>query len=326
MATDIQEQLTKYLTDAHSIEEQALAQLRTAPDFAGDPKLAAGFREHLTETEGHERLVRELLEARGAKPSRLKDTVMALGGKGFLLFARLQPDTPGKLLAHALSYEGLEWASYELLMRVAERAGETEAVQTARRIRDEERRMIDRLEGCFDQAVEASLRDVGRDDLTEQLRKYLADAHAIEEQAIQLLERAPQMSHEPTLEQIYEEHLAETREHEDLVTQRLQALGGDPSTLKDAALRLGALNWGAFFQGHPDTPGKLAAFAHAFEYLEIGAYEQLKRVAERTGEQETVQMAERILEQERAAAARIAGAFDRAVEASLGAVGVTEKG
>ena len=31
MAADIQEQLTKYLTDAHSIEEQALAQLRTAP-------------------------------------------------------------------------------------------------------------------------------------------------------------------------------------------------------------------------------------------------------------------------------------------------------
>jgi hypothetical protein len=30
------EQLVKYLTDAHSVEEQALAQLRTAPDIAGD--------------------------------------------------------------------------------------------------------------------------------------------------------------------------------------------------------------------------------------------------------------------------------------------------
>ena len=37
MATDIQEQLTKYLIDAHSIEEQALAQLRTAPKLAGRP-------------------------------------------------------------------------------------------------------------------------------------------------------------------------------------------------------------------------------------------------------------------------------------------------
>ena len=122
MPDDIHEQLTKYLTDAHSIEVQALAQLRTAPDLAGDPELAKNFREHLRETEGHERLVREALEARGEKPSRTKDVVMAVGGKGFLLFARLQPDTPGKLLAHALSYEGLELASYELLHEVATRA------------------------------------------------------------------------------------------------------------------------------------------------------------------------------------------------------------
>ena len=53
--TTLAEQLTKYLTDAHSIEVQALAQLRTAPDIAGDPELAASFREHLEETEEHER-------------------------------------------------------------------------------------------------------------------------------------------------------------------------------------------------------------------------------------------------------------------------------
>ena len=121
--TEITEQLTKYLTDAHSIEEQALAQLRTAPEIAGDPELSAAYREHLRETEGHERLVRELLEARGAKPSLTKDVVMKVGGKGFLLFARLQPDTPGKLHSHALSYEALELSSYELLRDVAERAG-----------------------------------------------------------------------------------------------------------------------------------------------------------------------------------------------------------
>jgi ferritin-like metal-binding protein YciE len=54
--TEITEQLTKYLTDAHSIEEQALAQLRTAPEIAGDPELSAAYREHLRETEGHERI------------------------------------------------------------------------------------------------------------------------------------------------------------------------------------------------------------------------------------------------------------------------------
>jgi ferritin-like metal-binding protein YciE len=92
--------------------------------------------------------------------------------------------------------------------------------------------------------------------------------------------------------------------------------------MKDAAMRLGALNWGAFFQGHPDTPGKLAAFARAFEHLEIGGYEQLRRVAERAGDEETADVVVQILAQEREAAARIAGAFGEAVEASLEAQGV----
>ena len=322
MPDDIHEQLTKYLTDAHSIEVQALAQLRTAPDLAGDPELAKNFREHLRETEGHERLVREALEARDAKPSRTKDAVMAVGGKGFLLFARLQPDTPGKLHAHALSYEGLELSSYELLARVADRAGETTVVETARRIAGEERAMMERLEAGFERAVEASLREVEPDDLQTQLRKYLADAHAIEEQAIALLERGPKLAGNEHLAQIYAEHLDETRDHAEVVQERLGALGGDTSSLKDAALRLGALNWGAFFQGHPDTPGKLAAFAHAFEYLEIGGYEQLKLVAARAGDGETVQSVERILAQEREAAQRIAGAFDEAAAAALESQGI----
>ena len=320
--SELTEQLTKYLTDAHSIEEQALAQLRTAPDIAGDPHLSSAYREHLTETEGHERRVRDLLETRGAKPSVVKDTVMKIGGKGFLLFARLNPDTPGKLHAHALSYEALELSSYQLLRGVAERAGDQQAAEAADEIAQEERAMIERLESNFDLAVDAALRQLQPDDLGEQLRKYLADAHAIEEQAIALLERGPKLAGSETLAAIYSEHLDETRDHAEAVEARLEALGGDPSTLKDAALRLGALNWGAFFQAHPDTPGKLAAFARAFEHLEIGGYEQLKRVAERAGDLETAGVAERILTQEREAADRIAGAFGEALTASLEAQGV----
>jgi ferritin-like metal-binding protein YciE len=317
MSTDLHDQLTKYLTDAHSIEEQALAQLRRAPDIAGDDELSRNYREHLRETEGHESEVRRLLEVRDAKPSRVKDTVMAVGGKGFLLFARLQPDTPGKLHAHALSYEALELSSYELLGGVAELAEELEVVEAAQRIAGEEREMMQRLEATFDRAVDASLREVGRDDLDEQLRKYLADAHAIEEQAAALLERGPNLAGDSTLADIYARHLEETRRHAEAVEQRLNALGGDPSSVKDAAMRLGALNWGAFFQGHPDTPGKLAAFARAFEHLEIGGYEQLKRVAARAGDEETVRVVDDILADERRASHAIAGAFDRAVQASL---------
>ncbi|HZQ64207.1 MAG TPA: DUF892 family protein [Gaiellaceae bacterium] len=322
MADTIDEQLIKYLADAHSIEEQALQQLRSAPDAAGDEELARIFREHLTETEGHEQTIRARLESRGESPSRVKDLLMRMGGAGFLLFAQVQPDTPGKLVAHAYSYEHLEVASYETLARVAARAGDEETEAAASRIRDEEQRMADRLASSFDVAVEASLREVSPDDLDSQLNSYLADAHAIEAQAISLLDKAPDSAGDPALATLYTSHLEETHEHQRAIDRRLEEREAGRSMVKDLAMRAGGLSWGSFFKAHPDTPGKLAVFAFAFEHLEIAAYEELRRVAERAGDTETAALAERILVEERAAAAKLAGAFDRAVDASLQAVGV----
>ena len=71
----LDEQITKYLTDIHSIEEQALAQMRAAPKIAGSPALAAIYAEHCTETEGQERDVRAALEARGARQDLERVTV-----------------------------------------------------------------------------------------------------------------------------------------------------------------------------------------------------------------------------------------------------------
>lgn len=82
-------------------------------------------------------------------------------------------------------------------------------------------------------------------------------------------------------------------------------------------MTLGALNWGAFFQAQPDTPAKLAAFAYAFEHLEIAAYELLARVAHRVGDARAVQLAGEVLLEERAAAQRLRGLFVPALEASL---------
>src|SRR5438270_1531501 len=158
--TTIDEQLVKYLADAHSIEEQALQQLRGAPKASGDPELEAIFRDHLAETEGHERAITARLEAHGESASKAKDLLMRVGGAGFLLFAKAQPDTPGKLVAHAYSYEHLELASYELLTRVAERSGDRRTVEEAQRIRDEERQMADRLAASFGRGVDASLREL----------------------------------------------------------------------------------------------------------------------------------------------------------------------
>src|SRR4029079_10243061 len=103
-----------------------------------------------TRANAQSKLVRQRLEARGQSPSAVKDAIMKLGGKAFLLFARAMPETPGRLVVHAYSYEALEWAGYEMLVRFAEKAGDDQTVETARTIGAQERTMMQRLEQGFD--------------------------------------------------------------------------------------------------------------------------------------------------------------------------------
>jgi ferritin-like metal-binding protein YciE len=319
----IQEQIVKYLGDVHAIEEQALPQVKAAPKIAGDPTIADAFERHIGETENHEERVRERLEALGGSPNKLKDVAGAVSGPAFVLFAKSQPDTPGKLVTHAYSYEHMELAAYELLSRVAERGHDQETVSMAKDIAAQESEMASRLSDNWDRAVEASLAANGEGDLGKQLDKYLSDAHAIEGQALQMLKKAIDIGGDPQLSKDYEEHGAETEAHQRIVEQRLEARGASSNALKDAAMRLGAINWGAFFQFQPDTPAKLAGFSYAFEHLEIASYEQLRRVAERAGDEATARAAESILREERHAAETLWNGFDRALDASLESLGVT---
>jgi ferritin-like metal-binding protein YciE len=289
--------------------------MRRAPKLVeGD--LAEAFRHHLEETESQERRVRERLEAHGAAPAKLKDVAAQAGGLGMVLFARSQPDTPGKLTAHAFSYEHMEVAAYELLNRIANRNGDEETAAMAAAVAEEERAMAARLAGCFDLAVETSLDGAGAEVAERHLNAYLADAHAIEAQSQALLKKGAAIVGAEELARVFQDHLSETVGQSRRLEQRLQARGSSPSTVKDAALRLGGLNWGVFMAVQPDTPPKLAGFAYAVEHLEIGSYELLRRVAERAGDDATVAAASLTLEQERGAAEAIAGHWDAALDAA----------
>ncbi len=79
---------------------------------------------------------------------------------------------------------------------------------------------------------------------------------------------------------------------------------------------------GLTVQAMPDTPGKLAAVAFAFEHLEIASYTMLRIVAEEAGDNLTVELAERILPVERQAAQLIERNLELAARRSLRAVGI----
>src|SRR4051812_49948700 len=92
--SDVQEQLVKHLTDMHSIEVQAQAQMKAAPKMAGTEELARIYEEHERETAEQKRMVDERLEAHGESPSKLKDVVAGAPPAPLLLFAQTPPETP----------------------------------------------------------------------------------------------------------------------------------------------------------------------------------------------------------------------------------------
>jgi ferritin-like metal-binding protein YciE len=155
-------------------------------------------------------------------------------------------------------------------------------------------------------------------EVDRQLAKALKDAHAIEKQATRLLEAGKRLIGDSEIAGIFSAHLIQTSEHERYVAERLDARGASPSKVKDAAAELGALGLGGLLAAVPDTPVRLISVAFAFENLEVAHYRLLRRLAERAGDRQTLEVAERILEQEEAAAELVAGTFDRVLERALG--------
>jgi ferritin-like metal-binding protein YciE len=157
---DLRDKLVDYLTDVHSLEQNAIEQLRTGVKEAGSDDLKAALQEHLTETEEHERLVSERLEGLGESPSKLKDLAQKGGALMTGTLAKAAPDTTGKLAAQAYAFEHLEIASYKMLTVVAQRAGDQETIQLAQRILGQEQAAAQKLEGLIEPVAEYDLRQM----------------------------------------------------------------------------------------------------------------------------------------------------------------------
>lgn len=157
----LRDKLVTYLTDVHSTEENALQMLRTGVDSVEEPRLAAALREHLAETEEHERRVRERLEAHDAGPSKLKDTMQKGGAMAGGAMAKMAPDTSGKTAIQAYAFEHVEIASYRMLRLVADHAGDPQTVQVAERILEQEHAAAQTLEGLLEPVAEYDLHQQG---------------------------------------------------------------------------------------------------------------------------------------------------------------------
>jgi ferritin-like metal-binding protein YciE len=156
MGDGTEEQLVQALADAHAMEKQSLTTLQAAVEVAGDPQLEALYRGHVVETERHIELIEERLAAHEGSSSKIKDLAGRVSALALGAGVITQSNTPAKLVAVAYGYENFEVASYELLRRLAERAGDSETVGAVDRILVNERQAVEKLGASYDLALQAS--------------------------------------------------------------------------------------------------------------------------------------------------------------------------
>jgi ferritin-like metal-binding protein YciE len=154
VAHDWNEDLVTHLQDAHAMEQKSLQTLEAAVKVAGDPQLESLYQGHIAETKRHLELLEERLQSHEASRSVVKDLAGRLAAVGVGAGLVAQPDTPARLLAVAYGFEHFEIASYELLRRVADRAGDQAAAEMVDKILVNERQAADKLAASYDLALE----------------------------------------------------------------------------------------------------------------------------------------------------------------------------
>jgi ferritin-like metal-binding protein YciE len=140
-------------------------------------------------------------------------------------------------------------------------------------------------------------------ELNENLIDWLRDAHAMEQQAEQMLKaQASRIEHYPKIKARIEQHLQETLGQQKLLAGCIERLGGKPSAMKDVMGKVMAFGQAAGGALNSDEIVKGAIAGYVFENLEIATYTALIAAAKIAGDQETVRVCEEILPQEEAMA------------------------
>jgi ferritin-like metal-binding protein YciE len=186
-------------------------------------------------------------------------------------------------------------------------------VEVARAIRSQEAAIMRRIESLLPGTLAASMDGRSPSELQDLVRDGLAEAHAIELQSIELLRSGRRIVGEQGFSGLVAEHLAAERQHENAVEKRRVELDSRPSAAEEAMLLRARVSHLSDLGSVPDGTARYAAYLFAVQYLEIGAYEQLRRIAERAGDHETYQLTSRILREERHAADRLTLHLERSV-------------
>jgi ferritin-like metal-binding protein YciE len=128
----------------------------------------------------------------------------------------------------------------------------------------------------------------------------LKNAHALEKQATQLIERQlERIENYPEVAQVLRTHLKETEAQIVRLDEILHSFGEDRSLLKDMATSISGNLAAIAHSVMPDEILKNHFANHAFENFEIASYVSLITMAEATGHQGHVSSLQLTLQEER---------------------------
>jgi ferritin-like metal-binding protein YciE len=161
MQDELRNQLVKHIDEAIAMEQNVLRMLDSMVSTTDDEKIKEELRLHKLETEAQIDRLRKRLEFHGASPSMVREAGGIAGALMKSVVDAVRGEQVGRNARDGYATEHLEIASYQLLERVAQRAGDEETAEVARRNRAEEEAMAKKLDRNWDKFAELSLREVG---------------------------------------------------------------------------------------------------------------------------------------------------------------------
>lgn len=156
---NLNEKVVEYLKDAHAMERNSLMMLRSMLLNTADPDMRSIIEHHVEETDRHGALIAGRLEELGESVGRVKEGGALISSMLKGVADQIRPDKPGRNARDGYVTEHLEIAAYELLSRLADRAGDATTAEVARRNLAEEKAMADKLSSTWDKVIDLTVEE-----------------------------------------------------------------------------------------------------------------------------------------------------------------------
>ena len=172
-------QLTRHIDEGIAMEQGVLRMLDTMLKTTRDVVVQKALDEHKRTTRRHVERLEERLSAHGARRSVPRQAGGIVLSRGKVVVDLLRPQKAGRNARDGFATEQMEVAAYELLERLARRAGDEETADVARQNRAEDEAMAALIARNWDTFAEQSVAGESSGGRTEALKQRAKTASGL---------------------------------------------------------------------------------------------------------------------------------------------------